>query len=168
MICTTCLRRATAFNIRTHTLPSALPRAFSVSALSRTPSQAATQASPASATAAPSSTPTLSTPVDSPVSENGATQSNRPRSSCPAGTVLTGLNYFKGQTDPVALPDEEYPEWLWECLEFKTAASEEVDANAGDEFCMYLSNDRVKAEDQPLPPNSHIVAFSSYFVLQAH
>jgi len=38
-------------------------------------------------------------------------------SSCPPGTILTGLNYLKGQTQVVALPDEEYPPWLWKLLE---------------------------------------------------
>jgi len=35
-------------------------------------------------------------------------------SSCPAGTVLTGLNYLKGEPPILALPDEEYPSWLWD------------------------------------------------------
>ncbi|KAF8843651.1 hypothetical protein BDN67DRAFT_1008830 [Paxillus ammoniavirescens] len=35
-------------------------------------------------------------------------------SSCPAGTVLTGLNYLKGEPPILALPDEEYPTWLWD------------------------------------------------------
>lgn len=38
-------------------------------------------------------------------------------SSCPPGTILTGLNYLKGKTPVVALPDEEYPPWLWKLLE---------------------------------------------------
>ncbi|RQM05081.1 hypothetical protein DH86_00003659 [Scytalidium sp. 3C] len=38
-------------------------------------------------------------------------------SSAPAGTVLKGLNFLKGRDDPVALADEEYPPWLWTCLE---------------------------------------------------
>lgn len=42
-----------------------------------------------------------------------------PVSSCPAGTVLKGVNYLKGQPEVLALPDEEYPEWLWTILEPK-------------------------------------------------
>jgi len=38
-------------------------------------------------------------------------------SSCPPGTSLTGLDYLKGQTPVVALPDEDYPPWLWKLLE---------------------------------------------------
>ncbi|KAI9753657.1 MAG: hypothetical protein M1815_006054 [Lichina confinis] len=41
------------------------------------------------------------------------------RSSAPAGQPLRGLNYMKNQNDPVALPDSEYPAWLWTCLEPK-------------------------------------------------
>jgi large subunit ribosomal protein L54 len=40
-------------------------------------------------------------------------------SSCPPGTVLEGLNYLKGQPAVIALPDEEYPPWLWELLKPK-------------------------------------------------
>ncbi|CAK7197469.1 hypothetical protein SEUCBS139899_000116 [Sporothrix eucalyptigena] len=56
------------------------------------------------------------------------------RSSCPEGTVLLGLNYTKGKTDPVALRDEDYPEWLWNCLDVKKKADTQEDADAGDEF----------------------------------
>jgi len=40
-------------------------------------------------------------------------------SSCPPGTVLDGLNYLKGQPAVIALPDEEYPPWLWDLLKPK-------------------------------------------------
>lgn len=39
------------------------------------------------------------------------------RSSCRPDTILTGLNYLKGQAPVVALKDEEYPEWLWSTLQ---------------------------------------------------
>ncbi|KAG0233478.1 39S ribosomal protein L37, mitochondrial [Actinomortierella wolfii] len=35
-------------------------------------------------------------------------------SSAPEGTVLKGINYMKDGKDPVALPDDAYPDWLWE------------------------------------------------------
>ena len=38
-------------------------------------------------------------------------------SSCEAGTVFNGLNVYVGKSDPVALPDEEYPDWLWSVLD---------------------------------------------------
>ncbi|KAJ7810127.1 hypothetical protein B0H13DRAFT_2148763, partial [Mycena leptocephala] len=38
-------------------------------------------------------------------------------SSCAPDTIITGANYLKGQPPVLALPDEEYPEWLWNVLE---------------------------------------------------
>ncbi|RVD85800.1 mitochondrial 54S ribosomal protein mL54 [Arthrobotrys flagrans] len=35
----------------------------------------------------------------------------------PAGTVMKGINFNKKLKDPIALPDEEYPAWLWTILE---------------------------------------------------
>ena len=135
MICRTCLRRASA--LRQPPTPATFSSAFRALSISASSNQAAagSAASPASSTAEPSTTPKLSTPLD------GTPAASQPKpthaaSSCPAGTVLNGLNYFKGKTDPVALPDEEYPEWLWDALTFK-AKAEEADANAGDEFCSF-------------------------------
>ncbi|KAJ1505080.1 hypothetical protein HMI54_006326 [Coelomomyces lativittatus] len=33
----------------------------------------------------------------------------------PEGTPIKGINIFKDGKDPVALKDEDYPEWLWTC-----------------------------------------------------
>lgn len=51
--------------------------------------------------------------------------------------MFNGLNYFKDGKDPVAMKDEDYPEWLWECLEVmkKKDTGEE---DEGDEFCKHL------------------------------
>ncbi|KAJ7770498.1 mitochondrial ribosomal protein L37-domain-containing protein, partial [Mycena metata] len=38
-------------------------------------------------------------------------------SSCVPDTVITGVNYLKDQPPVVALPDEEYPGWLWSVLD---------------------------------------------------
>jgi len=38
-------------------------------------------------------------------------------SSCPPGTVLSGLSVIKDQPDPIALPDDQYPSWLWTILD---------------------------------------------------
>ncbi|KAK6501750.1 hypothetical protein TWF481_009577 [Arthrobotrys musiformis] len=38
-------------------------------------------------------------------------------SMTPAGTVMKGINFNKKLKDPIALPDEEYPAWLWTVLE---------------------------------------------------
>ncbi|KAG1890870.1 mitochondrial ribosomal protein L37-domain-containing protein [Suillus subluteus] len=45
--------------------------------------------------------------------------SEKTLSSCPPGTILEGLNYLKGQPPVIALPDEEYPSWLWDLLKPK-------------------------------------------------
>lgn len=50
---------------------------------------------------------------------------------------MKGLNYFKGKDDIVALKEEEYPEWLWRCLDVKEK-EDDKGANAGDEFGMSL------------------------------
>jgi large subunit ribosomal protein L54 len=45
-----------------------------------------------------------------------SSQASIPVSSCPADTILPGVNYLKGQAPVVALPDDQYPEWLWNVL----------------------------------------------------
>ncbi|KAF5368757.1 hypothetical protein D9615_005369 [Tricholomella constricta] len=42
-----------------------------------------------------------------------------PMSSCAPDTVITGVNYLKGQPPVLARADEEYPEWLWSILQPK-------------------------------------------------
>ncbi|KAJ3525822.1 hypothetical protein NM688_g8345 [Phlebia brevispora] len=46
------------------------------------------------------------------------------RSSCSEGTVLTGVQWLKGQDPVKALPDEAYPEWLWTILQPKIIEDE--------------------------------------------
>ena len=58
-----------------------------------------------------------------------------PESICPVGTHLKGLNYIKGRDDPVALAEDEYPEWLWRCLDVKKVEGD-GQTGMGDEFCM--------------------------------
>lgn len=70
------------------------------------------------------------------------------RSSCIAGTVLTGLNYFKGKADPVALPDNEYPEWLWSCIDVQKKAASDDDPDAGDLFSKSKKQRRIAAKRQ--------------------
>ncbi|KIK56175.1 hypothetical protein GYMLUDRAFT_827251 [Collybiopsis luxurians FD-317 M1] len=40
-------------------------------------------------------------------------------SSCAPDTIMAGLNYLKNQPPVLALPDEEYPPWLWTILQPK-------------------------------------------------
>lgn len=41
------------------------------------------------------------------------------RSICPPNTVLKGVTWLKDQPPVLALPDDEYPPWLWKLLEKK-------------------------------------------------
>lgn len=76
-------------------------------------------------------------PLSTPVTEAGeAPKIVSARSICPEGTILKGLNYQKGGQDPVAKKDEDYPEWLWSCLDVMKKA-ETADEDAGDEFCKF-------------------------------
>lgn len=76
----------------------------------------------------------LSTPVTLPGESSSRTRA-APRSICPEGTVLQGLNYQKNGHDPVAMKDEDYPEWLWSCLDVVKVAEAGIEESA-DEFCM--------------------------------
>ncbi|KAK0392589.1 hypothetical protein NLU13_2084 [Sarocladium strictum] len=87
-------------------------------------------------------------PLSTPVTEVGeAPKIATPRSMCPEGTVLKGLNYTKGGQDPVAKKDEEYPEWLWSCLDVMKKA-EAADENAGDEFSKSKKQRKLAAKKQ--------------------
>ncbi|KAJ2806990.1 hypothetical protein H4S07_003681 [Coemansia furcata] len=46
-----------------------------------------------------------------------ASTAQAPKSIATHGTQLKGLNIYKEGKDPVALKDEEYPEWLWTLLD---------------------------------------------------
>ncbi|KAF5531244.1 mitochondrial ribosomal L37p [Fusarium mexicanum] len=93
-----------------------------------------------------SAEPQLSTPVTAP----GEAQKDVPaaRSSCAPGTVLNGLNYTKGGQDPVAKNDDEYPEWLWSCLEVLKKSADSADADAGDEFSKSKKQRKLAAKRQ--------------------
>ncbi|RGP65688.1 mitochondrial ribosomal l37p [Fusarium longipes] len=90
--------------------------------------------------------PTLSTPVTAP--GEALKDTPAPRSSCAAGTVLSGLNYTKAGQDPVAKHDDEYPEWLWDCLDVKKKDADAADADAGDEFSKSKKQRKLAAKRQ--------------------
>jgi large subunit ribosomal protein L54 len=58
-------------------------------------------------------------------SPSSASGSPAPRisSSVHANTPLRGLNILKEGKDPVALPDDQYPSWLWSLLDGSTSSS---------------------------------------------
>ncbi|KAI1640526.1 mitochondrial ribosomal protein L37-domain-containing protein [Biscogniauxia mediterranea] len=146
MICRQCLQRASALSSRIPQLTPALAlpvrrstiaavvRPFSStlanrSAAAPTPASPEPEPEPATSDAAQPPPPSFGT-ADS--AEGAAPKAAL--SSCPEGSILVGLNYFKNRTDPVALADSEYPEWLWRCLDVSKKVSEEDAEDAGDEF----------------------------------
>jgi len=122
MICRTCLRRVSGLRPN---IPS-VRRPFSLAVPRRSATQAET---PSSAAAPPAESPLIN-----PHAAADADAGKPALSSCPEGTVLKGLNYFKGREDPVALADDEYPAWLWRCLD-DTRKVDVADEDEGDEFC---------------------------------
>ncbi|KAI8324788.1 hypothetical protein GQ54DRAFT_295943 [Martensiomyces pterosporus] len=60
---------------------------------------------------------TTITPRSAADATKAADQPKRAPSIATHGTVLKGLNIYKDGKDPVALKDEEYPDWLWTLLD---------------------------------------------------
>ncbi|KAH9909311.1 mitochondrial ribosomal protein L37-domain-containing protein [Xylariomycetidae sp. FL2044] len=171
MICRRCLQRLPALRhpppSSTATLSRASPSAssppattsyhrlpLSIRTLTQTPrrlsSSPAPQPPPAGATApgqAPPS-PSFGTPLGDAAAAEDATANKPSLSTCPEGTVLSGLNYFKNKSDPVALADDAYPAWLWDCLKVQQKADEEGDGDAADEFSKSKKQRRIAAKRQ--------------------
>ncbi|KAK2073523.1 hypothetical protein P8C59_007804 [Phyllachora maydis] len=145
MICS-CLRRAVQLSTRPVLSPLAA-RPFSNAVRARNTAAAAAAAPAPAATRATHAVPPKLKSLDPPSTPAAADDKNKAvLSSCPAGTVLNGLNFFKGKTDPVALPDEEYPAWLWNCLEVQKKADASDDDDAGDEFSKSKKQRRMAAK----------------------
>lgn len=87
-------------------------------------------------TIAPSPAAAAGLKVSTPLPPKPKAKAALPVSAAPAGTALKGINYIKGKDDPVALAEEEYPEWLWKCLETEKGGLD-GDVIEGDEFCTY-------------------------------
>ncbi|KAJ3035704.1 hypothetical protein HDV00_003465 [Rhizophlyctis rosea] len=64
-------------------------------------------------------------------------------SSCPEGTVLKGINMFKGGADPVAKADKDYPDWLWTILEPKKTEFEEHEKFSR-EYLRHVAQQKIK------------------------
>lgn len=86
----------------------------------RQPATGDTTAPSAVSSATPGVSQPLSTPggVHTEAHPEAATKPavERAPSSCPAGTKMNGLNYFKNKPDVFAKEDHEYPDWLWDLL----------------------------------------------------
>jgi hypothetical protein len=83
-----------------------------------TPESHQPSAATSTSAAQPFSTPLTPSPANAGVKAGKKATAPSPLvlSSVPAGTPLKGLNFLKNGSDPVALPDEEYPSWLWTLL----------------------------------------------------
>lgn len=158
MICTRCLTR---LSLRTPTTIPSATRTFTTTPTTlSTPvtTETTTTSTPRSATGAPAATskPGVAQPFSSPLTpaaKPAAPAASAPKhipSSVAAGTVLTGLNFMKGQNDPVALADEEYPAWLWRVLDKTTAgaggAGKGLEVDEGDLYGMYFRKDSPEVE----------------------
>ncbi|KAG6027223.1 hypothetical protein E4U19_002143 [Claviceps sp. Clav32 group G5] len=97
-------------------------------------------------------------------------QSKRPRSMCPEGTVLTGINYIKGGQDPVAKKDEDYPEWLWRCLEAikktDTVVEDDMDEFSKSKKLRTLAAKRQRAREAKLLAEGNMDALAPKIPLQ--
>jgi large subunit ribosomal protein L54 len=138
MICQTCIRRVSALRATSNHFRS-FATAVSSSATTASPRTAGPPSATSTGVAQPFSTPLSPAPNDVSL---GASLRPKPKtaaipvSSCPAGTKLKGLNFLKGKEDPVALPEEAYPEWLWGCLETtKKEGDDATGTEEGDAFC---------------------------------
>jgi large subunit ribosomal protein L54 len=109
---TSCIRAATSISVN-HATGSA-PRQGSPDASHNPPAATSTSA------AQPFSTPLTPSPENAGIDSHPQAATDKKlrmiQSSVPAGTPLHGLNFTKGQSDPVAKADDEYPSWLWNIL----------------------------------------------------
>ncbi|OTA98488.1 hypothetical protein M426DRAFT_69686 [Hypoxylon sp. CI-4A] len=147
MICQRCLQRASTLSSRIPRKISPLRSSITTTTILRpfssTIARQSSNPAPQPPSPSTSESPVFSTPLsDVPTEDKPAL------SACPEGTVLTGLNYFKNKTDPVALADDAYPTWLWKCLEVQKKADEEADDDAGDEFSKSKKQRRLAAKRQ--------------------
>lgn len=157
MICSRCLYRS-AVRPSSQSVPSLLRRTFTTS-----PSRHEPAAATSTLAAQPFSTPLSPSPNDVSLGAHLRPKIKNPAlpvSSCAAGTTLKGLNYLKGRDDPVALAEEEYPEWLWRCLEAKVKEGE-GDVGEGDAFCKFMRNNGPKR----VVVNGHCDAYTALFTI---
>ncbi|GAP83493.1 putative ribosomal protein subunit L37 [Rosellinia necatrix] len=156
MICRRCLQHASALRTTiittTTTTSTTTVTNWAIPIRSRPISSTVTRQSAAAATAtATTTTTTTNPPLSTPLADSqgdAAAAAGERLSSCPEGTIMTGLNYFKNQTDPVAMADDAYPEWLWRCLDVQKKADEGEADDAGDEFSKSKKQRRIAAKRQ--------------------
>ncbi|KAI9776567.1 MAG: hypothetical protein M1839_009471 [Geoglossum umbratile] len=116
MLCRRCTLRASSTLQPQSSRKIAQPQfRFLSTATTTTPPPSSAQTNPPKKTSQPPQTPPLS-------------------SSTPPGTPLRGLNFLKNRAGAVALPDAEYPPWLWRLLDSAPAAKQATEQASGDLF----------------------------------
>ncbi|ETS88061.1 hypothetical protein PFICI_01889 [Pestalotiopsis fici W106-1] len=147
MICRRCLTSASSLT-RTISRRAApvIVRSFASTPVPRNAAPVAAAPAASSSSSDASSNPTFGTPLgDAPP----AAEDKPALSACAEGTVLTGLNYLKNKTDPVALADDAYPAWLWSCLDVTVKKSDDAGAaDAEAEFSKSKKQRRIAAKRQ--------------------
>lgn len=149
MICRRCLLRAARRNGALSTSTSRTLSSSRVLAAEAISAQVTTATNPrphgnpaatSTSAAQPFSEPLTYSPQlteDLPIERQQGKKPLKVQSSVPAGTVLKGLNFMKNSQDPIALEDEEYPDWLWGVLEKRVDGSSGAgkEDEGGDLFC---------------------------------
>lgn len=93
-----------------------------------------------------SATPGISQPFSTPQEVHSEATPEEPTkpaptqvaSSCPAGTKLNGLNFYKNKPELFALEDSEYPDWLWTLLDNSSKKQAGTPSKGADLSCMDL------------------------------
>lgn len=62
---------------------------------------------------------------------------------------------MKGKSDPLAMEDHEYPDWLWRILENKKAAEES--GTDGDIYCVFMAPGDLSGISSKFPQKSHLI-----------
>ena len=64
------------------------------------------------------------------------------------GVLLRGLNIYKNGVAPKALPDSEYPEWLWKISLKKSETEHDVGSHRTQKWQKAQNKARIKASNQ--------------------
>ncbi|KAI1757254.1 mitochondrial ribosomal protein L37-domain-containing protein [Xylaria castorea] len=171
MICRRCLQRASALRTPRAGLSTSISWSLPVRNSSRPISSTAARPSAAEAPATEAATTTTTPSLSTPLADSEGAAAKESLSSCREGTILTGLNYFKTKTDPLALADDAYPEWLWRCLDVQHKTDEGEADDAGDEFSKSkkqrrLAAKRLRAQELKLRAEGNLEALAPKIPLQ--
>ena len=129
-ICHTCLRRLTLNQAFSSRLARSTIRRFTGTGQSAEPvSTAAVGKEQGEAPVVSSSTSATSNATSAPKDDETA------KSCIPAGTALRGMAFMKNKQPPVALEDDEYPEWLWGLLKTQKGGEDGATDAEGDIYC---------------------------------